>query len=355
MTAEFRARYTIDRYFKRGMFLINYDQLWEILTNHLSLAGQQLSVNQFLERPFSVILNLKAASDDRQSYFVKLYKIVDLQKQRLNIKKEFSISRHWFEKFKADAHFQVIEPVWLDEQNLIIVTRKSPGINLLKLTDQLRFFPSRTSVRQVLDFLFRAGQWLNKFQSFPIDEKVPYLEEAVHLTLDYLQNYLLIRMQKMVKNPHLDFDQQLQEKILAFLQNQWQQADQDCKRLTFTHTDFSLSNVLVSQQKITVLDFGKCEINSPYKDLARFYHQLYLLGFKPSFQNNNVRKMQTAFLQGYGDPQADKCPLFKIFFMIHQVTHLGKISRFWERGPVENFYNRFLVKRVLKDLKATVL
>ena len=125
-------------------------------------------------------------------------------------------------------------------------------------------------------------------------------------------------------------------------------------RLSFAHTDFSLSNILVANDKVTVLDFNKCEINSPYKDLSRFYHQLYLLSFKPSYQKRVIEEMKSSFLQGYGDQNAKDHPLFKIFFIIHQVTHLGKISRFWERGLLENIYNRYLVTQVMKDLKQTV-
>lgn len=355
MFLTFKAKHTIDKYFKQHKVLINYDQLLNILSERFSVPTGQFRFKQFLERPFSLLLNVTFGSERDHSYFVKLYKVENLEKQQKNIEKEFSISRFWFKKFSDKSKFQVIEPVWMDPGHLLIATRKSPGTSLLKLTNQLLFFPNNNLITKHLEILYNAGGWLKTFQSFPTDEKVPFMEEPVNLDLNFLQQYLIIRMEKMVKNQHLNFDQNLQKNILNYLIDLWQQADEPSKQLSFAHTDFSLSNVLVSQKQITVLDFGKCEINFRFKDLARFYHQLYLLSFKPSFRKELVHQMQSSFLQGYGDPQADQLPLFKIFFLIHQVTHLGKISRFWERGVVENIYNRFLVRQVLNDLKTTVL
>ncbi|HHE54611.1 MAG TPA: hypothetical protein ENL21_02435 [Caldithrix abyssi] len=355
MFLSFKAKYTIDKYFKQQKLLLNYNQLLNMLSDRFSVSAEQFRLKQFLERPFSFLLNVAIGPERHHSYFVKLYKVENIEKQQKNIEKEFAISRFWFDKFGNHSPFRVIEPVWMDSQHLVITTRKSPGVNLLKLTNQLGFFPNHNLVKKHLDILSNAGAWLKKFQSFSTEEKVPFLEDPVNLDLNFLQQYLVIRMEKMVKNPHLNFDQNWQKSILDYLMHLWQQTDEQSKQLSFAHTDFSLSNVLVSQRNITVLDFGKCEINFRFKDLARFYHQLYLLNLKPSFRTELVRQMQYAFLQGYGDAQADLKPLFKIFFLIHQVTHLGKISRFWERGAVENIYNRFLVKKVLKDLRTTVL
>ncbi|MHB2155314.1 phosphotransferase [Calditrichota bacterium GD2] len=348
-----KAERKFKKYFAQGLLALSYGQLIEKIVPVLQAPKDSLEIRQIIDRPFSVIMEV--VMDEGRSFFVKVYKLRNPEKQRAELEREFAVSRFWFDKFKDDPEHRVIEPIWLDVENLILITRKSEGENLLKLTGRLHLFPAKRVQQRVHRSLSQAGQWLKKFQSFSIVEEVPYVKPPVGLTFSFLEDYILIRLQRMVQNPKLNFDEHFQQKIIDYLKSLWQKAGAQSERLTFAHTDFSLSNILAAENKVTVLDFNKCEINSPYKDLSRFYHQLYLLSFKPTFQKSVIEEMKASFLQGYGAPQAKDHPMFQIFFIIHQVTHLGKISRFWERGLLENVYNHYLVSRVLKDLKQTAL
>ena len=354
MLAQCKAKYLVNKYYRKNIFKTNYENLLGNFARAMDFYPTNLKIVKVWERPFSVVLNVEDRQNQNNAYFIKIYKIKDFEKQQKIIEEEFTLSRFWFHKLQQDPQFSVVEPVWLDNQNLVLATRKSPGVNLLKLVNKLKGTPPKTNVNFVLNGLLRTGGWLKKFQSFPLSEPVPFVKKNAERSLQYLVDYLQIRLVRMVKNSQLDFEQRDREQVLRFLYRQWEQMDNNIPQFVFTHTDFSLSNVLVAKNRITVLDFGKCEINFPFKDLARLYHQLYLLNFKPYFQGKIIKKMQQSFLEGYGMPHAEEHPLFKIFFLIHQLTHLGKLSRYWEHPFGENIYNRFLVKRVLTQIKETI-
>ncbi len=268
------------------------------------------------------------------------------------LRREFEVTRFWFARLKASRQFATIEPVWADEELLAMITREQVGINLLDCIQRtIRLFPSPGTVKKMENYLSLTGGWLAYFQRFPISDDIPFLDRSQAVTLDYFLDYISIRLERMEKNPHIACTPEFQKRIKDYMTAQWQHVTSESITPCLAHSDFSLSNIMVGPERIVVLDFLKSQVSIPFKDLTRLYHQLYLLTYKPDYQKQFIFRLQSAFLEGWGNARANEQPLFKIFYLVHHITHIGKLSRYWEYNFAERLYNRWVVRKSLNHLE----
>ncbi len=339
---------------KKENLNIDLEKVLQSFTRDKNIQLKDYHIKKVLNRPFSLVLNIDIFIPDSEtlSIFLKIYKPFDRLDIRLSLEREYEITMYWFNKFRESPSFHTVEPLWVDFNKFILITRESSGIDLLSfLRENVRFFPSRNKIHQAVFYLEQVGKWLSYFQHFPIDDDIPFLDTSVNIEPDYFINYINTRMERMISNPHILFDSQMQKKINVVMQRLLSQIDFRNSRLSVAHSDFSLSNILINNDHITVLDFHNPQINSTYKDLSRLYHQLHLLSFRPEYSKKLIGRLQNALLRGWGEGRADQTELFKVYFLIHQITHLGKIARYWEHNFIENIYNRWVVHITLKQLK----
>ena len=309
-------------------------------------------VKRILIRPFSLVMNISIFNGQQQNIFVKHVKPQKFRKNKHNLRQEYEITRYWFERLKSHTFFHTVEPLWMDSEGQIIITRETDGVNLLSFLEQhIKLFPSKLHIQKATEYLTQAGNWLAYFQQQTIKPDIPYLDQSIKIELTYFLNYITIRMNRMVENNKIDFNARMREKVINTIKQLWQNVNEYKNQYCVSHSDLSLSNILVNDKHVTVLDFHSSEINSPFKDLSRLYHQLFLFSFKPVYQKNIIRHLQRALLSGWGNPKADENPLFRIYYLMHLMNHLGKISRYWEHNFIENIYNCFVVKKSLQHLK----
>lgn len=342
----------LNRLLKKEKITIDIERVLNKFAKDQGWTIREYRIKRILSRPFSIVVNIKIIHPREQSVFVKIYKPSSSQKVQYVLRREYEITQYWFKQFQSQKYFHTIEPLWVDYDNLILITKESTGINLRSfLEERIRFLPSVQNIKKAETYLELVGNWLAYFQKHPIGSDIPYLDTSIQMDLDYFLEYINLRMDRMVSNSKISFDKNMQQAINTAITQLWNAVDSEKNNYCISHSDLSLSNILINDKHVTVLDFYKSEINSPFKDLSRLYHQLFLFSFKLDYQTRIIRKLQTALLRGWGDESVDAHPLFRIFFLMHQINHLGKIARYWERNFVENIYNRWVVRQSLKHLK----
>ena len=316
----------------------------------LQIIGHEVLL--IMHRPYSIVFKISVHYKNMPSanIFLKYYtNYFQMSEKQGLIKRDFQTTKFWYEQFKGNKKYKVVKALYYDPEKYILITEESKGINLGEyLNRHGQFFPSQNLQKKVNNMIFGIGGWLKFFQSIPINK------EPEQLSLGFINDYISIRLERLVENTKVDFSQQLSDRILNYLEECWKEVKPDDLQSTYVHTDLSLSNVLISSESITVLDFNRKEVGSPYKDLTRFYHQLFLLKNKPTFQKSFIKNLQKNFLNGYGDSAIDKHPLFRIFLMTHIINHLGKTARYWEHSAIENLYNRWIVRNALLKIKSMV-
>lgn len=309
-------------------------------------------VLKVLNRPLSIVTRLLIKTDDGETGIIYVKYIKDQQGKDMAsmAQRDYETSLFWWERFKNSEDYNVIEPLYLDAQKRLIITRESFGQDLqIYLTKLGQLFPSAQAQSKIREMIRLVGGWLNYFQSIPIEG-----DPISNPGLDALLEYINLRMDRIVAKTNIGFDTTLQQKVNDFIKTHWQNVLPEDNAVCYLHSDLSLSNVLVNENHITVLDFTKQETGSVYKDLTRFYHQLTLLSYKPTFQNKFINDLKENFLIGYGKPELDKHPLFQIYLMTHIINHLGKSARFWEQSPRGRLYNRWVVYNVMQQIRQVV-
>jgi len=316
------------------------------------LAIAHFKTLKVLKRPLSVVTRIliKTTDGDSRIVYVKYIREQKANDMAAMTRRDYETSLFWWERFKNSEAFHVIEPLYHDAAKRIIITRESKGQDLqIYLTKLGQLFPSAQAQSKIKEMVSGVGGWLNYFQAIPLENEVTSSE-----TLAAILDYINIRMDRLVSKNTIGFDRSFQNKINVFLKSCWTEVRDEDKRQCYQHSDLSLSNVLVDNKSVTVLDFTKKETGSVFLDLTRFYHQLALLSYKPTFQNKIINDLKESFLVGYGKPELDKHPLFQIYLMTHVINHLGKSARFWEQAPRGRIYNRWVVYNVMKRIRQVV-
>ncbi len=327
----------------------------EIIKDYAALGKREaveIKVLKVLKRPLSVVARIHIVfRDDRQeTVYLKYYRPLPDKDMSEVVQRDYDTSLFWWERFKQSEKYNVIEPLFVDVEKHVMLTRESRGHDIQTyLNKSGHLFGSFDDRDQIMEMMRLCGGWLRYFQQIPLEG-----DDKAAVSLDYLLEYIKVRMDRIVEKTNIGFDRALQEKVNDYLKRQWARMEDGENKVSYLHSDFSLSNVLFDEQGVTVLDFTKKETGSVYKDLTRFFHQLILLSYKPNFKKEFINDMQRHFLEGYGDPLVYEKPMFRIFLMIHVINHLGKSARFWEQSAKGRLYNRWVVYNVMKRIKKVV-
>ncbi len=110
------------------------------------------------------------------------------------------------------------------------------------------------------------------------------------------------------------------------------------------HSDLALGNIIVSGDRIVVLDFAMAKRGTRLHDLTRLAVQLDLLSVKPQFGSRVIRRLQLAVLEGFDPALRMDRPMFRLLTLLHRVNHLTTLSvnRF---SPAEAVYNALVRRR----------
>ncbi len=329
--------------------------LADILQKYSESSGISLTrfvIKKYIDRPISLVFRIKLELEngDLQNIYLKYYKPVQ-EAARITsvVKRDFETTRFWYNRFKKSKTYKVVEPLYADPEKSVLITRESSGYSLWEYINKNgQFFPSADLKRQMFEMTRRSGQWLRFFQEIPFQGKKSLIE------LEEIIDYISLRLNRLQDNSKIKFDEQLKKDVLYYIRKNWNDVSLEERGKSYVHADLSLSNILIDSDTVTVLDFNKIEIGSPFKDLTRFCHQLQLLKNKPTFNKRFVENLQIHFLEGYEQPEIIRHPLFKIYLMIHTINHLGKTARYWEHSFVENIYNRWIVRNTLNRIRKIV-
>jgi ubiquinone/menaquinone biosynthesis C-methylase UbiE len=104
--------------------------------------------------------------------------------------------------------------------------------------------------------------------------------------------------------------------------------------------DFTVSNILIDGPRVRMVDFENFdESDAVYEDLASLVGYLRMLASSPAYSPARLERLRSAFLRGYGQPEAD--PVLALYELKHALTvlaqfpaHLSLVRR-WRRRAVQ--------------------
>lgn len=254
---------------------------------------------------------------------------------RARLQHEFEVTRHLFLALNASTDLRAVEPVAVYEDLLGIVTREAPGVPLhVEIGRSARWPATAESLEGLERSLARIGRWVRAFQAASRAETQP------RVSLSAMREYIDTRLQRLVRLPRAGFGERDRAAVLAYIDRRAADVPAEDLDTVPVHGDITPSNILVTPDRVTVLDFAMASHGSRYFDIARLYTQLDFYTAKPQFRADVVARLQRAALGGFDGHLAPDNPLFDICAVQHVVCHLLSHSRQPGRFPV-SLYSRY--------------
>jgi tRNA A-37 threonylcarbamoyl transferase component Bud32 len=297
----------------------------------LGPAGDvQVEALSYEDRPFSHVIKVRARHRDggaAGTFFVKISKAKGedaLEKMRRRVTQDFASTRRIANAMKPYSDLGVVRPVACYPEQLAIVTEEAPGQTLgTYIENHAAWFPSRGRVSELQHVLMNVGRWIRTFQE--IDGVTG------DLNLADLREYVDVRLRRLVAERI--WPAKRRQDVLRHLDLLALQVPQAELQEVVLHADFAPGNILVSKDRVTVLDLAMVQRGSRLHDLSRLFLQLDVFRAKPQFRAATVAALQSALLRGYDGTLTSSLPLFRFLSMLHRVNHSLTLSLSRERLP----------------------
>lgn len=311
---------------------------------------RSLRIERVLERKFSLIAKCEIRGQlDRNVVYIKYYKNYHQkpEKEFINIiERDFRDLIYWSDKFQCSDQFNVVKPLFVLSDKSMLVTKEVVGEDLHQLLIDFDWLFASKKIFQHLRYkIHNAGAWLHYFHSI---QSSPSRDEIY--SIDDLVEYMDVRLKILTEERKRHFPEIYQKRIHNFIEKHRQLVSENELKVNLSHSDFNPGNIIVNGDSVTVLDFGKVKKESFLLDVSRFYHQLFLMTFKPNVRQKMIRNLQMALLEGFGKPGANQLTIFKFLLIRHTLTHLVGITRFWQKKFQERVYNYWVLYNELKFL-----
>ncbi len=305
-------------------------------------AGVRLEPVAFELRPFSHLLRIAIVAQDdvtpARHCFLKIFKpkaVPDGEAQmRRRVEHDFATTRRIHDALAEFPRFGAVRPLACYGEHLAVVTEESVGETLLaRLEARAAWFPSEHAVGDLCETMRAAGGWLQAFQTIDPGEE--------RIDLDDIRDYIDLRLRRLVAAGSPVVTTAARDRLLEHITRLSAAIPQEALRSVVVHADLAPGNVLVSGERIVVLDFAMTTRGTRLHDLTRLYLQTDLLRAKPQFRPVVLSRLLQALLEGFEPGLTAQEPLFRLLSLLHRVNHLATLTLNPARFPT-NLYNRRL-------------
>jgi hypothetical protein len=251
---------------------------------------------------------------------------------RERVIRDFEVTSRLHDAMTTVPGCAVARPLACFPEYLATVTAGVGGETLSALLERrAAWWPAPRSLQKLGDVLSAVGGWLRAFQT--IDPP------GGRFSLDEMRAYIDVRLRRLMATRPPVLAAHGRDRVLRYFDETATDVAAADLRMVLTHADLAPSNVLVSQQGVTVIDFATVAPGSVFMDVARLYTQLEFLTAKPKFRPATVQRLQYRLLEGFDHTLRSDRPLFRLFSLQHLLCHMSSIARN-PAPPLSRLYNR---------------
>jgi tRNA A-37 threonylcarbamoyl transferase component Bud32 len=305
-----------------------------------------------LHRPVSALVKCRVASP-HGSYgvYIKFFlprrptpEAHERAVQRLY--KEVEVTRDFYARLGANSVYAVPRIIAFFPEEKAIVMEESAGQRLLDvLLQKGRGYPTRSVLYELAQYCRAVGGWLKYFQSLTQSITDTQLEH------NFLE-YIALRLAKLQATQQALRDE-VAERLLSALQRLLQRVPENAGKVCGVHGDLSLSNILVTANKVTVLDFSMYQIGSSYNDPAYFYSRIESV-YHLMIARSTTSFLQNAFLDGYDNGVINNTDQFMIYYIRHKINRLLSLSDLNNLSFFKRCYQKYQIFQCWKDLNRAI-
>lgn len=323
----------------RATFAEVSERLRSDAARHLDVPAVSVTQVSLAERPASWIARYTAAdqrsAQGHRGLYAKVFKVKDapgaLDAMRARVKHEFDTLTRVQAVLSQSPGLGVVPPVACYPDLLATVTEEVTGPTLLEyLPRRMTWWASSSSAAEAADVLHRCGRLLRRLQD--VDPPGPRVSVAE------LSAYVDLRLERLEREGGEGFQAPWRARVREHVERLGAEVGEDDLVARFAHADLALANVLVTPERIVMLDFAMARPALRFLDLARLSLQLDLLAVKPHVRRGTVHRLQRALREGFEPGLSAEHPLFRLLTLLHRVNHLGSLTLKPARFP-ESLYN----------------
>jgi hypothetical protein len=306
----------------------------------------------YTERPFSDVLRIRIEADSAISYaFIKVFKLEDIspghrERMQNRVARDYAATERSYKGLMACEGLAAVRPIACFPEELAIVTQEAPGHSLENLLKRQAAWRAGSVAWNDLEKIFaRIGRWVRAFQSIAISDR--------QLSLEDMRQYLDVRLEKLVKSGCDWFAESDREQSLRAFDAAACEIERSALVEVPIHGDLSPGNILVDDEKITVLDFTMMKTGAIYHDVSHLYVHIERLKAKPWIRPNVTDALQKTMLRGFDPLTEPHKPLFKLLLLQHTICHLLQLAS-PSGNPLARLQKRHLRYRDQKYLRALI-
>jgi tRNA A-37 threonylcarbamoyl transferase component Bud32 len=257
--------------------------------------------------------------------------------------KEVEITRELYARLGGHSMYAVPRIFAFFPEEQAIVMEESAGQRLLDiLLQKARGYPTRSTLTELAQYCCAVGGWLQHMQQLTQTTTVQQLDRT-----DFLE-YVALRLSKLQAAPH-GLSDDVADRILRALDRLLQQGPENVGKICGVHGDLSLSNILVSAEKVTILDFSMYHIGSAYNDPSYFYSRIESV-YHLLINKSTTSYLQKAFIEGYGESIESDSQIFRIYYVRHKINRLLSLADVRDLSMIQRWYQRYQFMKCWNDL-----
>lgn len=274
----------------------------------------------------------------------------DLHFKKSQLQKEFEALQSASRVFAPYPDLAVIKPVTYFPEYLALVSEESQGTKVSDLLNNLKFYSPRSRVNEMFKIVRLCGKWLRLLHdNMTVDQSDGEGIRAI-------PNYCDIRLKILKRYRPSEFHEKFCSKIMDYLNFLFRQVSKSKEfQIVGCHNDFSFYNMLFSEGRLIVLDFGGYGPAHPHSDYVRFWSGIDKFRVNPLFPPWRVEALKEQFIEAYGKMFDLQEPLFKLYRLPYVLDQMGDFAMDWNLIPAfkRPLYSR-LYRHYFQWVKETI-
>jgi tRNA A-37 threonylcarbamoyl transferase component Bud32 len=270
------------------------------------------------------------------------HKANEVYEQRGNAaEREFAALREASEALRDAPGCSVPQPYAVVAGDELLLIEYVPGAELDRLISSARRLASTVRLRKAETHFERLGVWLRTYQRNTSRTVAPdALEQLLH---DCLHRLVGLRdLLPVITTAWIDRVSQRLERV-------YQQIDRPVMASS-CHGDFGPWNVLVTPDRLTLLDFFCQRVDSIWIDPLNVVTYLRSQHASLSFSRHRLRRLLQAFLSGYGRDCDLKQPDCELCWTFQQICRLQDALAGACHDWSDRLRRRRIVRQIVSDL-----
>ena len=266
----------------------------------------------------------------------------DREYKKQQIQTENDVLKKLYKAYQAYPDLGVVKPIACFPEFLALVTEEQTGAKFSSIIGNVKLYSSREQFKRLVYWVQLCGWWLHLFQGF--------MREGYKEKYDFREvfDYCNVRLDILSHHNPGEFTEGFCRRIRHFLEEQVDELKLEDLEIVGGHNDYRPYNMIVSGQKLVLLDFSGFSYGPACCDYVKFWSGLDSIKGSLFVSDERVQRLQEAFAIGYRKTVDLDDAVFKVFRVSYMLDKMGDTCLDWptiawlRRPAYKQLYRKYL-------------